>query len=299
MDLKAKFKNDLKISYIENVPMASYTTYKTGGRAEFLLLPETKKQLQALYVFARANNIPCRVLGLGSNILVSDQGVKGITCCLKNIRSITFDDTTVLAAAGLPLDSLIKNAVDKGLEGVEDLSGIPGSIGGAVFMNAGAYKAETFDYITQVEVMDLNGNFKTINKADLKPAYRHVFGLENFIIIAAKFELKKTQNPAALKARRQEILASRQAKQPLDYPSAGSVFKRPKGNFASKLIDECGLKGKEIGGAKVSTKHAGFIINYNNASAKDIKNLMDEAQTCVFKKTGVKLELEQILWGDF
>lgn len=283
------------IELVFNAPMAAYTTYKTGGAAEVLALPKDAAQLKEILNFARRHKVEARVLGLGSNILVGGGGLRGITICLKNMRGIEIAGNQITALAGEPLDNIVAAAVKAGLEGMEFLSGIPGSCGGAVYMNAGAYNQETFDCLHSFSVLDADLNVKTLQKTDVKHGYRRVEGIEGCIILSATWILK----PGDTAARRRETLAKRVEKQPLDYPSAGSVFKRPADNFASALIDKCGLKGLRIGGAMVSPKHAGFIINYDNASPADIKNLMEEVRRRVLAQTGVKLELEQILWGDF
>jgi UDP-N-acetylmuramate dehydrogenase len=299
MELKEDFETDLNVPVIFDAPMKEYTTYRTGGAAKILVLPATEDQLKRVVVFAKAKNTPLRVLGMGSNILVSDGGLTGITCCLKNLKGLKIEGSLITALAGTALDDVCAAAVNRGLEGLEGLSGIPGSAGGAVYMNAGAFNQETFDKLVSLTVLDAKGNFKTLKKGDIKHSYRRVEGIEECIILNAVWRLNLAQNPQALKDRRAEILTKRMEKQPLDYPSAGSVFKRPQGSYASYLIDNCGLKGLKIGGAIVSAKHAGFIINYDNATAADIKNLMDEVKRRVFESTGVNLELEQILWGNF
>lgn len=278
----------------EQVSLAKYTTYKTGGTAEFFCLPKNIEEIKQAITFAKENELDFRVLGLGSNILVGDLGVKGLVCCLKDFEEIKIKDNTVYALAGTPLDKVIATSILNNLGGLEKLSGIPGSVGGAVYMNAGAFNSETWANIISVEVLK-NGEIKTIKKEEVKPSYRKVSGLEDCLILSATWSLK---TPADKKIR-EEILEKRKQKQPLEYPSAGSVFKRPQGDYASRLIDICNLRGLTIGGAQVSTKHAGFIINYNNASAQDIKDLMTEVQKIVKEKTGFSLELEQILWGKF
>lgn len=278
----------------ENISLADYCTYKTGGPARYFCLPKNIEEIKKTQTFAKENNLPFYILGLGSNILVGDLGVKAVVCCLKDFQNIEIKNNTIKALAGTALDKVINSAVLNNLGGLEKLSGIPGSVGGAVFMNAGAFNSETWENITEIEVLK-EDQIKIIKKEDVKPAYRKVLGLENCLILSATWSLK---NPAD-KNLRQEILEKRKQKQPLEYPSAGSVFKRPQGDYASRLIDICNLRGKTIGGAQVSTKHAGFIINYNKASAQDIKDLMGEVQKTVKEKTGFTLELEQILWGNF
>ena len=278
----------------ENISMALYTSYKTGGKAELFCLPKNVEEIKKALSFAKNNNLDFHILGLGTNILVGDLGINGLVCCLKDFNNIQINGNTITALAGTALDKVIATAVLNNLGGLEKLSGIPGSVGGAVFMNAGAFNGETWENIISVEVLK-NGQIQTIKKEQVKAAYRKVHGLENCLILSATWALK---NPAN-KNLREEILQKRKQKQPLEYPSAGSVFKRPQGDYASRLIDVCNLRGLTIGGAQVSKKHAGFIINYDKASAQDIRNLMKEVQKIVKEKTGFTLELEQILWGKF
>lgn len=278
----------------KDVSMANYTTYKTGGKAQFFCLPKNIEEIKQALAFAKENKLDFYILGLGSNILVGDLGIKGLVCCLKDFEEIKIKENIITALAGTPLDKVIATSVLNNLGGLEKLSGIPGSVGGAVFMNAGAFNGETWENITSVEVLK-NGQVQTIKKEQVQAEYRKVKGLENCLILSATWILK---TPAD-KNLREEILQKRKQKQPLEYPSAGSVFKRPQGDYASRLIDSCNLRGLTIGGAQVAQKHAGFIINYNNASAQDIRDLMKEVQKIVKEKTGFSLELEQILWGDF
>ena len=293
------FLENLKdVPFIFEAQLSLYTTYRVGGVAEVLALPESEEQIKHLIDFTRRNNLPFRVLGLGSNILVSDAGLRGVTCCLRNFKNVKIDGNTVTATAGTALDEVVRQSINSGLGGLENLSGIPGSVGGAVFMNAGAFKAETFDKLKSFTALTAKGEIKEFKKEDVKYEYRKVWGIEGCVILSATWVLD-TQDKEILKAKREEILQSRAAKQPLEYPSAGSVFKRPVGAYASKLIDDCGLRGLSVGGAQVSTKHAGFIINYKNASAQDIYNLIKEVQKIVKEKTGFMLEPEQIFWGKF
>ncbi|MBO4707887.1 MAG: UDP-N-acetylmuramate dehydrogenase [Elusimicrobiaceae bacterium] len=293
------FLENLKdVPFIFEAELSLYTTYRVGGVTEVLALPETEEQVKHLISFTKQHKVPFRVLGLGSNILVSDLGLRGITCCLRNFRDIKIDDNSVTATAGTALDEVVRETINAGLAGLENLSGIPGSVGGAVFMNAGAFKTETFDKLKSFKVLTDKGEIKKFRKEDVKYEYRKVWGIENCVILSATWVLDK-QDKEILKARREEILQSRTAKQPLEYPSAGSVFKRPVGAYASKLIDDCGLRGLSVGGAQVSTKHAGFIINYQNATAQDIYDLIKKVQKIVKEKTGFKLEPEQIFWGEF
>lgn len=295
MNWKENFKNKIKVPFIELAPMAEYTTYKTGGAAEVLVLAESAEQIKSVYLFALENGVAFRVLGLGSNVLAPDGVLEGLTCCLKNFNAIKVEGNFVIAKSGAPLDKVVALGIESGLEGMEKLSGIPGSVGGAVFMNAGAYGGETFDFLKSFGVLQKDGSIKTYQKEDIKHAYRNVELPSGCIILEASWQLNKAQSSNALEERKKTLL-QRAQKQPLEYPSAGSVFKRPEGDFASRLIDVCGLRGLRVGGAMVSQKHAGFIINYDKASSQDIRALIKEVQRLVFEKTGISLELEQILW---
>lgn len=296
------FKQELSAYFKENCllaePMSRHTTYLTGGAAEAYVYPTTSEEWSFVLKLARTENIPLRIIGFGSNILVGGKGVKGIVCSTKHMNQVAVKGNRVTAQAGVALDKVCELASRAGLAGMEKLSGIPGSVGGAVYMNAGAFGQETFDCLEYVEVIDYDGRPATLLKENLPHAYRHVQGIENYIVLGAGFSLEKKDFASLLEARN-AVLHKRIEKQPLDFPSAGSVFKRPVGDYASRLIDEAGLRGLSIGGAKVSEKHAGFIVNFNHATPEDVKNLMDEVKRQVKEKSGIELELEQILWGEF
>jgi len=296
------YKETLKEFFGENClfgePMSSHTTYRAGGPAEVYLYPQTKEEWSFVLKLARTENIPLRIIGFGSNILVSQNGIGGITCSTKKMDHISLTGDTIQAQAGAALDKVCEMACKAGLSGMEKLSGIPGSVGGAVYMNAGAFGQETFDCLEYFDVIDREGRPATFLKNDIKYGYRKVEGIENYIILSAGFKLPKGDYTQLI-ATRNTIQHNRLEKQPLEYPSAGSVFKRPVNDYASRLIDEAGLRGLSIGGAKVSEKHAGFIVNFNRASALDIKLLIDKVRQEVKTKFGVELELEQILWGNF
>ena len=278
--------------------MAKHTTYRTGGPAEAYVYPQTQEEWSFVLKLARTENVPLRVIGFGSNILVGSGGIGGIVCATKRMNQISLDGEHVKAQAGAALDKVCEMTVSAGLAGMEKLSGIPGSIGGAVYMNAGAFGQETFDCLEYFNVIDLEGRPATLLKEEVAHAYRHVEGLENRIILSAGFKLQKGDFTALSEARN-TVLHKRIEKQPLDLPSAGSVFKRPVGDYASRLIDDTGLRGLSVGGAKVSEKHAGFIVNFNHATPEDIKALMEAVREKVKEKHGIELELEQILWGKF
>lgn len=281
-----------------NEPMDTHTTYRTGGPAEVYLYPQSPEQWAFVLKLARSENIPLRIVGFGSNILVSGQGIGGITCSTRKMNRIVVDGNRITAQAGAPLDKVAELACKAGLAGMEKLSGIPGSVGGAVFMNAGAYGQETADCLEYFDIIDWEGRPATLLKEEVKFSYRHVEGLPQCIILSAGFVLN-AGNFTQLMAARNSVQHSRVEKQPLEYPSAGSVFKRPAGDYASRLIDAAGLRGLSVGGAKVSEKHAGFIVNFNHATPQDIKTLIDQVREKVKAQFGVELELEQILWGEF
>ncbi len=296
------YKDALKEFFGENCllnePMQLHTTYRTGGPAEVYVYPQSPEQWAFVLKLARTENIPLRVVGFGSNILVSSRGVGGITCSTKKMNRIVVEGDTISAQAGASLDKVAQLACNAGLAGMEKLSGIPGSVGGAVYMNAGAYGQETADCLEYFDIMDLEGRPATLLKSDVKFAYRKVEGLPPCIILSAGFKLAPG-NSKDLLAARSQVQHNRVTKQPLEFPSAGSVFKRPVGDYASRLIDVAGLRGLSVGGAKVSEKHAGFIVNFNHATPDDIKTLIDQVRQKVHAQFGVELELEQILWGPF
>ena len=298
MDYKQELKNFFGDNCLLDEPMSRHTTYRTGGPVEAYVYPQTHEEWSFVLKIARTFNIPLHIIGFGSNILVGGKGMGGIVCSTKRLSNISVDGDHIRAEAGCALDKVCEKACEAGLAGMEKLSGIPGSVGGAVFMNAGAFGQETFDCLEYFDVIDWEGRPATLLKQDLQYAYRHVEGIENYIILSASFALVKNDFTKLMESRN-TILHKRIEKQPLDFPSAGSVFKRPEGDYASRLIDDTGLRGLSVGGAKVSEKHAGFIINFNHATPEDIRTLMWEVRQKVKEKHGVSLELEQILWGEF
>lgn len=298
MDYKQELKNFFGERCLPDESMSRHTTYRTGGPAEVYVYPTTAEEWGFVLKLARAYNIPLHILGFGSNILVGSKGVQGIVCSTRRMQTISRDGNYIKAQSGAALDKVCEIAVHAGLAGMEKLSGIPGSVGGAVYMNAGAFGQETFDTLEYFDVIDLQGRPATILKNDISYAYRHVEGIENYIVLSAAFKLEKSDFTQLVETRH-SVLHKRVEKQPLDFPSAGSVFKRPANDYASRLIDDTGLRGLSVGGAKVSEKHAGFIINFNRATPEDIYELIKQVRQKVKEKHGVELELEQILWGEF
>ncbi len=279
--------------------MSSRTSFKTGGKAEYFVTPETVEETKNLVLALKEKNIKYTVIGNGSNLLVSDKGVDGVVICIgKKLSQITVDGTSLVVEAGALLSRISSVATRNSLTGFEFASGIPGSLGGALVMNAGAYGGEMKDVVKETTYIDKSGNIKTISAPEHNFGYRKSVFQDGDVILSSVIELTKG-DMAQIKARCDELNASRREKQPLEYPSAGSTFKRPEGHFASKLIDDANLKGFRVGGAMVSQKHCGFVINYDNATSMDIFNLMKEVKNTIYEKFGVTLEPEVRLIGEF
>ena len=281
-----------------NEPMSEHTTLKLGGPADYLVFPRSAEEIGALFAEAGAYNLPVTVIGHGSNLLVLDGGIRGLVICIgKNMRKITRDGNRITAQAGTMLGSAAIEAADAGLTGLEFASGIPGTVGGGVTMNAGAYDGEMAQVVTQVKGFCPGGKTITLSNEEMEFGYRHSAVTEkNLIVTEVTFELQE-EDPAEIRAKMSELNARRAEKQPLDVPSAGSTFKRPQGYFAAALIDQCGLKGYSIGGARVSMKHAGFLVN-TGTSSKDFLELMQKVQQIVEERVGVKLEPEIKIIGE-
>lgn len=281
----------------KNEPMSRHTTFKIGGNADAYIKVNNLSKLSTILKECNASQVDYMIVGNGSNLLVGDDGIRGVVIRLDgDFRKITLiDETTVYCGAGATLASLCKFALKCGLSGLEFAWGIPGTVGGAVFMNAGAYGREMKDIVHSVSHMSPEGEIGRIEKEDLNFGYRtSVYRSNNMIITGVTLKLTKGIQ-RDIREKMDEYMRTRNEKQPLEYPSAGSVFKRPEGSFAGTLIEQCGLKGKTCGGAEISDKHAGFIINKSNASANDVKQLIEEIQKTVFEKTGYKLECELII----
>lgn len=281
----------------KNEPMSKHTSFKIGGNAEVYIKVNNLSKLSTILKECQASDVDYMILGNGSNLLVSDDGIRGVVIRLDgDFRKITLlDDTTIFCGAGATLAYLCKFALNCGLSGLEFAWGIPGTVGGAVFMNAGAYDGEMKDVVHSVSHISPSGEIGRTEKDDLNFGYRtSVYRSNNMIITGVTLKLKKG-NPDEIREKMDDYMLRRSTKQPLEYPSAGSVFKRPEGNFAGALIEQCGLKGKTCGGAQVSEKHAGFIINKLNATAKDVRDLIGEIQKTVSDKTGYNLECELII----
>ena len=287
--------SERKIPFLQDEPMKNHTTFKTGGNASVFISPENEEQLTETLTIISSLGLRPFILGNGSNLLVSDDGIKDrpVIFIDKGFDSIELiGETTIKAGAGVLLTSLCRFAMENCLTGLEFAFGIPGSCGGAVFMNAGAYGGEMKDVVVSCNHMDFSGNTGSFGIDELDFGYRHsVYSDKDCVITSIVVKLEKG-NKEEIQTQMKEFLQRRKDKQPLEYPSAGSVFKRPEGYYAGALIEQSGLKGKRIGGAMVSEKHAGFIINYDNATTKDVLDLVKFCQDTVMEKFGVMLERE-------
>ncbi|MDY2862252.1 MAG: UDP-N-acetylmuramate dehydrogenase [Oscillospiraceae bacterium] len=284
-----------KIKYLKDESLKKHTTFKVGGKADFVVSPSNLSVLSKLIKYLNENGIKYYFLGNGSNVIFNDQGFKGVIIKSQGFNDCSFDGNKAYFGAGVSMTYAAKLCGEKGLSGIEFCYGIPGNIGGGIFMNAGAYGGEISQNIVYVKYLDENGDPQTICKADCNFGYRHscFMGKKRFIL-GAEFELTPKPKDEIISFM-EDIMKRRIEKQPLDKPSAGSSFKRPEGYFAAALIDECGLKGKSIGGASVSEKHAGFIVNNGGATCRDIVRLADLVSDTVYKEKGVRIEKEMII----
>lgn len=286
-----------KIPVLWDEPMKNHTSFKIGGPAAALCAPKDRRQLRELVGFVQREGVDSWYIGNGSNLLVSDEGLNGVAILLDSSfdGEIELDGTVLLAPAGKKLSAVCAAACAAGLTGLEFAYGIPGSVGGAVYMNAGAYGGEMKDRLLWVEYLAPTGEIVRLEQEQLSLSYRHSRfmeeGMQGSCIVRAAFGLQRGEK-AAIQSEMDRILNQRRQKQPLEYPSAGSTFKRPQGAFAAQLIDKCGLKGFTVGGAQVSEKHAGFVINTGKATCADVLELTRQVRECVQEKTGYLLELE-------
>ena len=283
-----------KCRVLENESLSKYTTFKIGGNAAALIIVENANAMAELIAKCTELNVPEFIIGNGSNLLISDSGFNGVVFKLDgDFKQISIvDQNTIKCGTGTTLAKLCKFALDHNLSGLEFAWGIPGSVGGAAFMNAGAYNGEMKDVIEASTYIAPDGTLGTFTDEEMNFGYRHsVFSDSNYIITSVTVKLK-TDNYETIRGRMDDFMSRRKSKQPLEYPSAGSVFKRPVGYYAGGLIEECNLKGFQIGGAQVSEKHAGFIINKGNATCEDVCSLIKHIQDTVFEKKGVHLECE-------
>ena len=282
-----------------NEPMSAHTTFRIGGPADFLVTPGTAGQLKEILALCREENQPFFILGNGSNLLVGDRGYSGTMICLSRLSAVETEGTCIRAQAGALLSKIAREACERSLAGFEFAAGIPGSLGGAGVLNAGANAGELKDVLVNVTVMDREGNILKKTPGELCMGYRTSSVLsEGYVVLEAEINLEKGDR-RLIRARMDDLAARRREKQPLEYPSAGSTFKRPEGYFAGKLIDDAGLRGFRVGGAQVAEKHCGFVINREQATAADVMELCRRVSGAVKKKFGVELEMEVKTIGNF
>ena len=274
-------------------PMSSHCTFRAGGTAKYYVIPDEYKKVRDVLRLCVEENIPYYVIGNGSNLLVQDDGFDGVIIEIDSaLAKIEINGNEIVAKAGAKLSKIAVKALNESLTGFEFAHGIPGNLGGAVTMNAGAYGGEMKDVLKWVKVLDNNGEMKTLKAEELELGYRtSIIVKEKMIVLEVCIELHEG-NRDEIEMHMKELMAKRKEKQPLEYPSAGSTFKRPEGYFAGKLIQDAGLKGYRVGGAMVSEKHSGFVINYDNATATDIINLMKDVRKKVYEEFQVTLEPE-------
>ena len=284
----------MNCKYSVNEPMCNHTTMKVGGNAQFVVFPHSSQVISEVIKYTNKNKIPLTVMGNGSNLLVSDDGINGVVVLIGSEMSEVkyLGNGIIFAEAGASLMKVCRLALENELSGIEFAYGIPGSCGGAAFMNAGAYGGEMKDVLYKCDHINANGEVGHISGDDLNLTYRHSAYYNNCCIITGIYLKLKQGNKNEIKAKMNELLNKRKSKQPLEYPSAGSTFKRPEGYFAAALIEECGLKGKSVGGAMVSKKHSGFVINYNHATCKDVLDLCELVKATVKKEKNIELEME-------
>lgn len=281
-----------------NESMAKHTSFRIGGGAEVMAFPKTETELAELLKVSALLDCKCAILGAGTNVLAPDEGITGLVICLKDCLDgmEALSDTRIRVMAGVTMSRAAVFAANLGLSGLEFAHGIPGTIGGGIYMNAGAYGGEISQVCDRVEVMDRQGNSRWLRNAEMGFSYRHsVLETADDLVIAAEFTLTPAE-PETIKARMKELIGKRSASQPLNLPSAGSAFKRPKGGYAAALIDQAGLKGFRVGNAGISDKHAGFAVNLGGATANDVKELLQTVSDRVFEQSGIRLEPEIRIW---
>lgn len=285
---------------LQDEPMKKHTTFRVGGNADYFVMPQNAEEIKAIIELCKNVKMPYYILGNGSNLLVSDDGYCGVIIQIyKEMNNIEVIGETIKAQAGTLLSRVGNVALENELTGFEFAAGIPGTVGGAVVMNAGAYGGEMKDIIVNATVLTQEGDVVTLNKEELELGYRtSVIAKKSYIVLEAEYQLQKGDKEA-IRAKMDELKTQRVTKQPLEYPSAGSTFKRPEGYFAGKLIQDAGLCGFQVGGAQVSEKHCGFVINKDRATAADIVELMRQVSEKVMQEFGVKLEPEVKTLGEF
>lgn len=279
-------------------PMSKHTSFRIGGNVEVMAFPTTREELSRLLKTSALLDVRPVILGAGTNVLAPDEGMRGLVICLKDCLDGVelLDETHIRVMAGVTMSRAAVFAAGQGLSGLEFAHGIPGTVGGGVYMNAGAYGGEICQVCECVEIMDYEGNIARFCKTDMDFSYRHsILEETDRIVLSVDFALTPCE-PEQIWAKMKELIGKRSASQPLDLPSAGSAFKRPVGGYAAALIDQAGLKGYQVGGAAISTKHAGFAVNLGGATAGDVKNLLNQVSEIVFEKSGIRLEPEVRIW---
>ena len=287
---------DLELRFEE--PMAKHSSFRIGGPVEVMAFPKSAEELSKILKTSALLDCKPVILGAGTNVLAPDDGLRGLVICLKDCLDgmVQVEEATVRVMAGVTMTRAAVFAANLGLSGLEFAHGIPGTVGGGVYMNAGAYGGEICQVCKCVDVMDMDGNIRTFSKVEMGFSYRHsILEEQDGIVISADFVLEK--KPAEeIRNKMKELMGKRSASQPLDKPSAGSAFKRPVGGYAAALIDQAGLKGFQVGGAAISTKHAGFAVNMGGATAQDVKELLRQVSDKVFENSGIRLEPEVRIW---
>ena len=287
-----ELKSIVKGNLLENEPMSKHTTYGIGGPAMAYITPKDRFDLSNILKFSTKNEIPVYFVGTGSNLLVADNGIEGIVLTpAKSLKQLEIINNRVVAESGVMLGKLVKECIKHNLTGLESLIGVPGTLGGALVMNAGAFGGEISNFLDSVDIMTMSGEINTFNNSDIDFSYRFSSFKKDEFILLARFKLQ-TEVPEIINHKKLKASSGRKTNQPLRYRSAGSVFKNHKDYAAGYLIDNAGLKGTKIGGAEISTHHANFFINHGNASASDISALIRIAKEAVLKKFDIELELE-------
>mgnify|MGYP006273226183 FL=1 len=299
VDLMQNLNQIEGLRLIKDQPLCEYTSFEVGGPARLFLIPKNPAAAQKSFQLINKNNLACLILGAGSNLVVADQGFDGAVLYTGELTNVEIDNTTLKAQVGVALSDLAEETINASLTGFEFASGIPGSLGGALYMNAGAYGGEMKDVVSEITVITPQGDKKVLTSSEINLGYRQsILQEKDYLALEATIELTQGKK-AVIKDKIEELTDKRWAKQPMEMPSAGSMFKRPENHYASALIDEAGLKGTRVGDAQVSTKHAGFVVNLGSATAQDIKDLVAIIKEKIYEEYGVELETEPRFIGDF
>ncbi|KLU54529.1 UDP-N-acetylmuramate dehydrogenase [Paenibacillus sp. FSL H7-0942] len=293
------FEHQIPLEKVKfNEPLKNHTFIKIGGNADILIHPTTIDEITKIVEIANLHQLPLTVIGKGSNVIIKDGGIRGVTISLSHFDQIKVNEDSMIAQSGVDIIDVSRLALEHSLTGLEFACGIPGSTGGALYMNAGAYGGQIADVVERATVITKDGAVLEIPREEMKFGYRNsLFKMDHYIILEAEFGLKKG-NKEDIASKMKELTFLRESKQPLEFPSCGSVFKRPEGHFAGKLIQDCNLQGTRIGGAEISMKHAGFIVNVDHATAQDYMDLIQFIQKKVYDTFQVELETEVIFLGE-